>query len=221
MNLKLVSSTVTIATAATAVTLMTGTPAQAFLIGGDVIYDPLVGLPATFTVFNEFASIEDSPSSAFSDFDNIEVSSLLLEPTSSSGFNAKYGNVFGFVSNFKFRGFDARLNLNAGDRVVHLSGNDPTHQFAATTNVEFTGMIEKLDGTDLAQVLGNFGAGETFNIGQRVSSFRMDIRPTRVLDDVEVIPTPALLPAALGFGAAVLRKRKGQKVEQETTRTEG
>ncbi|MBD1849808.1 PTPA-CTERM sorting domain-containing protein [Leptolyngbya sp. ST-U4] len=29
------------------------------------------------------------------------------------------------------------------------------------------------------------------------------------------VPTPALIPAALGFGAAMLRKRKGEKAEKE------
>lgn len=39
------------------------------------------------------------------------------------------------------------------------------------------------------------------------------------LDNVSVtaVPTPALLPAALGFGAAMLRKRKGEAAEAEET----
>ncbi|WP_088892298.1 PTPA-CTERM sorting domain-containing protein [Leptolyngbya ohadii] len=221
MNLKLVSSTVTIATAATAVSMAIGTPAQALIVAGSVSYSPLLEFPTTLTVSNEFAN-NINPGLGFTDVSNILVNSLLLQSGSLSGapFNANYDTTPAFLSNFKFKGQDAQLTLLPGDQVIHTTGNTESLQFASTTNVIFSGIIEKLDGTDLAKVLGNFGAGETFSMGQRVASFRMDVRSVRVLDDVEEIPTPALLPAALGFGAAMLRKRKGQTGSQAAARTE-
>ncbi|MEP0911426.1 PTPA-CTERM sorting domain-containing protein [Leptolyngbya sp. GB1-A1] len=43
----------------------------------------------------------------------------------------------------------------------------------------------------------------------------LSLRGSSFSADITAVPTPALLPAALGFGAAMLRKRKGEKAEKE------
>ncbi|MEP0911427.1 PTPA-CTERM sorting domain-containing protein [Leptolyngbya sp. GB1-A1] len=63
--------------------------------------------------------------------------------------------------------------------------------------------------TGLYSFAGVFGTG-TPGIGQISTQ-----TGTTFSGGIQAVPTPALVPAALGFGAAMLRKRKGEKAEKE------
>ncbi|NJL23511.1 MAG: PTPA-CTERM sorting domain-containing protein [Leptolyngbyaceae cyanobacterium SM1_3_5] len=211
MNFTALKFGAAIATATAAATLITSTPAQALIVSGNASYDPRLALPTTLTVSNEFANNNDL-SQGFTDVSSILVNSLNLNAGSSSGFpfNANYGQTVGFLSNFQFNGQNARLTLLQGDKVLHTIVNGGSFESTSTVDVVFSAIIEGLDGTDFATATGNFVAGQSFLLGSQVaSSFALNI------NDVQAVPTPALLPAAIGFGAAMLRKRKGEAAEAE------
>ncbi|MBD2001075.1 PTPA-CTERM sorting domain-containing protein [Leptolyngbya sp. FACHB-541] len=211
MNFTAIKLGAAIAAIATTATMMTSAPAQALTVGGNVNYNPRLALPTTLTVVNEFAN-NDTPTQGFTNVSSLLVNSLNLKAGSSiSGYNANYDQTVGFLSNFTFNNQAARLTLLKGDQVIHNILQVGPIESTSTINVIFSAIIEGLDGTDFARVTGDFSANQTFISGNSSSaSFGLNIT------DVQKVPTPALVPAAIGFGAAMLRKRKGEQDENET-----
>jgi hypothetical protein len=101
----------------------------------------------------------------------------------------------------------------------NLSGNSfLLNSFTLTQDTPATGLFNP--GSFSANFTGVFSPGTTPGTGglAGIGSLGITINPDGTyLASVKAVPTPALVPAALGFAATLLRKRKGEvKAEQET-----
>src|SRR5579883_1798799 len=197
MNFKHMAAGLASATVLAVGSLAGVSPAQALIVGGSPDYSPLTSLPTTLTVIGEFNN--GDLTGGFTNVSGLLVNSIGIKAGSSSpGFNAHYDATTAFLSNFKYLGVDAVLNIFSGDRVLHTIDASLPATFTSTIDFDFTGEIRALiGGTLLGKANGGFSAGKTFfdNV-QRSSNFSLDIQATPV-------PTPALLPGLLALGAGV------------------
>ncbi|MBD1849809.1 PTPA-CTERM sorting domain-containing protein [Leptolyngbya sp. ST-U4] len=197
------------AIAAATVTVAVSSPAQALNIVGTNL-----SLDGAATIFREtsdvydfsFSGVNITPESSTPPFEvGDEVSITPLNNLSEAG------NLFGPIPNF-ITGIELTdgevISFNLSNLLFRVDEDMINGATVATDfALVFNGNFVRTDGT----VFG-FGAITTqiagpLAIGQSV------IRP--LSGDIRVVPTPALVPAALGFGAAMLRKRKGEKAEKE------
>lgn len=210
MNLKSISFGSAIAAAA--VTLLSSAPAQA------------VGLTGRLSINLDGAI--NSITSTGVDFNN---SGFTLQAPAGGAITGSFAPYIG--------GTVLLQDLNFGTTLVNnveqnLSINLPafiTLQQSGLTDLSFD--LTQLVAAEIDDIIASTGLPDEFN-----AELRGIFRPSGIPNDSSIdqlvvfrlaggsnggaieltpVPTPALLPAALGFGAALLRKRKGEQAAQE------
>lgn len=215
MNFKMIGLKTALTAAIVATGVAAATSAEALVIAGKANYSATNTLPTTLSVDGEFNN--GDLTGGFTDVSGLLVNSVEINAGSPiPGFNANYGATSGFLSNFKYGGQNAVLNLLAGNQIVHTIVNPiGPSLLTSTADFNFTGEIRSLGGSLLGTAIGGFSANRNVNAAGRIvtSNFSLDL-------DATPIPTPALVPGLLGLGAAALRKRKGEEVEAEAVEAE-
>lgn len=177
--------------AAVAAVTAGATSANAFTIGGNVDFS--VAAPAVTADFSNATVVGvDADFSAA----GTPVSVQDLPLTAIVSLLASNPAIPNFITGFQYQGTNAVFDLNAGsDSVVFptLAGDISVIDF------DFGGLIKSTTGDLLATATGSFSGIETATN----NDFSVDLAATEV-------PTPALLPALLGMGATMVRKRKQQ-----------
>jgi hypothetical protein len=153
---------------------------------------------------------QQSPSNKF----NFSFSNIKINENSSSAFTVGDAVNIGQL-----------LNLESGVTVGAIDNFITGILLTSNEVVDFdvTRLLFKREGRDFTLDFdGNFvgATGEILGFGSLTTQVARGINPgqtvTRPLSgDIVAVPTPALLPAAIGFGAAMLRKRKGEQAEAE------
>jgi hypothetical protein len=179
-----------IATAAVGITSLVGSaPASAWTLGGNINYQD----PATSSPILKFSDVTPTgaPDPGFS-AGSLVVKDLPLTVTGL--FTASNPLISNFISGFSYQGQAASFDLAAGPDTIYF--NIPTG--TGTLDFTFNGIIRAVSGgNSLANVTGTFSAAKTSSN----NDFSMDFAATPV-------PTPALLPVAIGYGLNVIRKRR-------------
>jgi hypothetical protein len=213
MNLKFTSFCA--AVAATVVTGAIASPAEAFsLVGQQLSFaggarlddlggglDNTAGGQIRFN-FADFADttageaiVIDSTSDDVFGNGPLTLLDLILNQTGANTWSLAAGPVPGFISGLA-TGAPGTFDLTKFD--LRRTGSGTTSEFEAI-----------VEGFFIPQNLPGDGSLTT----QRGA---LTLRGASFSSDIVAVPTPALLPAALGFGAAMLRKRKGEKAAKET-----
>ncbi len=208
MDLKTLGVSAAVASAAMVSAVGVVLPAQALRIGGVPNYNPLSSLPTTLEVTGEFN--DGDLTGGFTDVSSILVGQVTIKSGSSiAGFNASYDPTPNFLTNFKYLGVNAVLNLLGGNEVFHTITPIGPRTLVSTVDFNFIGEIRALAGGRLlGKAIGGFSANRTVNGSTTTSSnFSLDLTASP-------IPTPVLLPGLLALGAGVLRKGKDEVAEE-------
>ncbi|NJN57654.1 MAG: PTPA-CTERM sorting domain-containing protein [Leptolyngbyaceae cyanobacterium SL_5_9] len=200
MNLTAIKLGAAIAATATAATLMGGAPAEALVVAGDrlnfagsaQLSDVTVGSNATLS----FSDVTIGTNSTFATFgpknSTITANNLTLNRTGATAWSL----------------------ISPKSPEFWLEGLNG-HQFALTS-FNLTEMIGDGESFFRARYTGFFTPPETPGLGTLTSQGEFDIEGSTFSASLRAVPTPALVPAALGFGAAMLRKRKEEEAGKET-----
>jgi len=189
--------------AATAAMTAVSAPAEAFSLAGSnfsLIAPVTISQPSSGSYNLDFGpgTAISMPGSPFINGDSFTIADLSgLSPNS----------FLGSIDNF-FSGIDTTggvFDFDATSIFFGVSSNGAAGEFYdLIVDGVFVGPGGELTpgfGTVTSQLAVALGSGQT--------------RTTGASADFKAVPTPALVPAALGFGAAMLRKRKGEKAEKE------
>ena len=182
--------------------------ASAFVIGESGISDAggngleEVGLTTTFTFDSPFSGSGLFTSGVLAPFNSVVVNSLILKDT---GLDDGEGDIYELsmaASPWKtytdsVSGLTADFFITSGR---WLRNNGSTINYSSLGR--FQGFYNFSDGRSYT----GFGTLDITKAAQGNVSFEMS-------QDVEAIPTPALLPGLIGMGVATLRRRKGDGKE--------
>jgi hypothetical protein len=119
---------------------------------------------------------------------------FLLTKTSLTTWSLQGGPIVNFIQGL------------AGGATYTLNSFSLTKLAPAVFNADYTGVFSNLPG----------GIGTLTSTGDLTLANGAGF--SSAVDGPAVVPTPALLPALLGMGAAALRKRKGEAAEPETVK---
>ena len=208
MDFKQIGINTAVASTIVAGSLLITTSAQALVVGGTPNYNPLNSLPTTLSVSNEFN--DGDLSGGFTNVTNLVVDDLqIFSGSSTLGFNANHLAVSNYVTGFEYRGVNAAIDVNAGDKVLHTINNQiPGMNFVSTLEFDFTGIIRAANNPNqiLGSVVGGLSANQSVINGiTSTSNFSLNL-------DATPVPTPALLPGLIGMGITAVRKKKQKEL---------
>lgn len=208
MNIKQISIKTAVAATVVAGSFLVNSSAQALVVGGTPNYNPLNSLPTILSVNNEFNN--GDLAGGFTNVSNLIVDDLqILAGSSTSGFNANHLAVSNYVTGFEYRGVNAAIDINAGDKVLHTINNLGTGtSFVSTLEFDFTGIIRAANNPNhiLGSTIGGLSANQSVMNGvTSTSNFSLNL-------DATAVPTPALLPGLIGMAATALRKKKQKEL---------
>lgn len=220
MNLNFIGLGAAIAMTATTATMLGSAPAQALSLTGG----PLTGVLS----INRDASVASgtglvqSVDANFVDFgaDNNVGSGFTIGTTNllQSDFNRSTGSFAGILSG-TIKDLPIFASFPAGGITGFITATDSS----GTISFDLVSLVAPNLISNPAGPRGGFQADlRGFFRPSNVPNLPGDLLQARLTTvnnvltiELTPVPTPALVPAALGFGAAMLRKRKGDKAEKE------
>jgi hypothetical protein len=193
---------------AVATSVLVADSASAFVIGESGISDAggngleEVGITTTFSFNGPFSGSGLFTSGVLAPFDSVVVNSLTLQDT---GLNDGAGDIYELsMAAAPWKTYTDTVSGLTADFFITsgrwLRNNGPTINYSSLGR--FQGFYNFSDGRSY----NGFGTLDITKAAQGNVSFEMS-------QDVEAIPTPALLPGLIGMGVAALRRRKGDDSE--------
>jgi hypothetical protein len=212
MNLTAIKLGAAIAATATAATLLGGAPAQALSLSDSRL---------TGVLSIDVSGLVRSVESNFVDFGSPNtVSSPGTTNLTSLAFASSTGS-FGSISSGTLQDLPIFASFPSGgiNDFITVSDSSGSVQFDLVKlfDEKLTGNAPGVQGVYTARLRGFFRPTDQPNASDiDILNARLTTANNKLTIELTPVPTPALVPAAIGFGAAMLRKRKEEEAGKET-----